>query len=279
MSKRKIILIIISIAVIAFAFSLINNKEEIVESPINIEVGQEFTGINYSQKKFILNYKISDFNGDATNDVIIFVGEKDRPESENVKNADVVFYDGALKKYIGAEMKKFNGNTARLEIADLTGDSLNDIIITLCDENGYKQIRVVTLNNEELKEIFKAKDNNYINFTGNFIDGIKVTLKNRKLNIDKEVELKDNFNTFIENKVFDNSGKFLEGDKNKIKTTGFIDVEFVQLTGSMGLKTKQRIITNDNKNIIDEITIIWKFEDARWQIKEASGLKLGNLLY
>ena len=45
------------------------------------------------------------------------------------------------------------------------------------------------------------------------------------------------------------------------------------------LKTKQRVITNDGKYIIDEICIIWKYEDGKWQIKEAVGLKLGNLLY
>ena len=85
--------------------------------------------------------------------------------------------------------------------------------------------------------------------------------------------------SLIENGVFDNSGKYLISDNSKIKTSGFVEFEFVQLTGSMGLKTKQRIITNDIKNIIDEISIIWKYEDGKWQIKEAIGLKLGNLLY
>ena len=178
MSKRKIILIIISIAIIAFAFSLINKEESVVESPINIEVGQEFCGIEYSKKKYVLNYKIADFNGDATNDVVIFVGEKDSPEANGIKNADVVLYDGALQKYINSDLKKFDGNTPRLEIADLTGDSLNEIVAILNDSNGDKTIRVITLNNEVLKEIFKAKDNKYINFTGKFIDGFKVNIKN-----------------------------------------------------------------------------------------------------
>lgn len=279
MDRRKLILIIISIVVIAFAFSLLNNEEEIVVSPIDIEVGQEFTGINYSSPKLVLNYKIADLNGDTVNDVVIFVGEKASADDTNVKNADVVFYDGALQKYINADLKKFEGDTARLELADLTGDSLDDIVAILSNESGDKTIRVVTLMNEALKEIFKAKDNKYITFTGNFIDGFKVNVNNRKLNVNKELDLSNNSQSLIENGVFDNSGKYLQSNNSKIKTTGFVEFEFVQLTGSMGLKTKQRIVTSDDKNIIDEISIIWKYEEGKWQIKEAIGLKLGNLLY
>ena len=279
MVKRKIFLIIISIAIIAVAFSLLNKEEETVEIPINIEVGQQFEGINYTKTKYVLNYKIADFNGDAVNDVAIFVGEKESVESKNVKNADIVFYDGALQKYINADLKKFDGESPRLEIADLTGDSLSDIVLILNNTSGDKTIRIVTLINEELKEIFKDKNNKYINFTGNFLDGFKINVNNKRLNINKELDLKNNITLLKENKIFDDSGKYLDGDNSKIRTTGFIEVDFVQLTDFMGIKTKQRIVTKDNKVIIDEFDIIWKYEEGKWQIKEAIGVKMGNLLY
>lgn len=279
MDKRKIILIIVSIIIIALAFSILNKEEAVIESPISIEVGQIFTGIEYSKPKYVLNYKISDINGDTVNDVVIFVGEKEDVAAIAVKNADVVLYDGALGKYINVNLKKFDGDTPRIELADLTGDSLNEIVVILNNSDGNKIIRVIALASENLKEIFKAKDNNYINFTGNFVDGFKVNLNNRKLNINKELDLKNNSEKLIENGVFDKSGKYLDKSDFKIKTTNFTEVEFVQLTGSMGIQTKQRIITNDNQNIIDEISIIWKYEEGKWQIKEAKGIRLGNLLY
>ena len=101
MDKKKIFLIILSVAIIAFAFSILNKEEEIVESPINIEVGQEFKGMEYSQAKYVLNYKIADINGDSTNDVVIFVGEKDIPEARRIyKRLGFVKEEFIMKKEI-----------------------------------------------------------------------------------------------------------------------------------------------------------------------------------
>lgn len=281
MNRRKIILMVLAIGLIAFAFSFFKEESKIIESPIDIEIGRVFSAIKYPKEMYVLNYKIGDLNGDNINDVVILVGEKESPEKIGAKNVDVVFYDGNLQEYSNANLKKLNGNSARIELVDLTGDNLDDIAIILETEEktGDKIIRVVTLEQQRLKEIWKAKDNQFIRFTGNFIDGFKVNLINRKLNINKELDLKNSSNKWVENGVFEQSGKCVENDSFKIKTTAFVEIEFVQLTGNMGIKTKQRIITSDNKNIIEEINLIWKYEDGRWQIKEAVGVKLGNLLY
>lgn len=279
MNRRNIIIILIVIGVIAFALSKIDNKEKDPQPPIQIEIGQEFTALESSNTQYVLNYKIADLNGDSVNDVVILVGEKESADTNNAQNVDIVFYDGAIQKYNNANLKKLEGESPRIEIADLTGDSYADILVILNTKEKAKTIRAVTLENGNLKEIFKAKDNQFIRFTGNFIDGFKVTLSNRKLNINKEIDLASLSDILVENKVFDTSGKYIDNENNKIKTTDFVEVELVQLSGSMGIKTKQRIVTVDGKNIIEEISIIWKYEDGKWQIKEAIGLKLGNLLY
>lgn len=281
MNRRKIILMIVAIGLIALAFSFLNSEPEVVESPIDIEIGKVFTAIEYPKEMYVLNYKIGDLTGDSVNDVVILVGEKESVEKTETKNVDVVFYDGSLQKYSNANLKKLEGNQARLELADLTGDNLNDIVVILetGEKTGDKTIRVLTIEQQKLREIWKAKDNQYIRFTGNFVDGFKVNLSNRKLNINKEIDLKNESNNWVENGVFEQSGKCVNNDNFKIKTTGFVELEFVQLTGSMGIKTKQRIVTSDNKNIIEEINLIWKYEEGKWQIKEAVGVKLGNLLY
>ena len=279
MNRRNIIIILIVIGVIAFALSKIDNKEKDPQPPIQIEIGQEFTALESSNTQYVLNYKIADLNGDSVNDVVILVGEKESADTNNAQNVDIVFYDGAIQKYNNANLKKLEGESPRIETADLTGDSYADILVILNTKEKAKTIRAVTLENGNLKEIFKAKDNQFIRFTGNFIDGFKVTLSNRRLNINKEIDLASLSDILVENKVFDTSGKYIDNENNKIKTTDFVEVELVQLSGSMGIKTKQRIVTVDGKNIIEEISIIWKYEDGKWQIKEAIGLKLGNLLY
>lgn len=281
MSRRKIILMIVAIILIAFAFSFLNSEPEVVESPIDIEIGKTFSAIEYLKEMYILNYKIADLTGDSVNDVVILIGEKESPEKMDAKNMDIVLYDGALQKYSNANLKKLEGTSVRLELTDLTGDTLSDIIVIVetGEKTGDKMIRVVTLEQQKLKEIWKAKDNLFIRFTGSFVDGFKVNLVNRKLNVNKELDLKNASNSWVEKGVFEQSGKCIANDNLKIKTTSFIEIEFVQLTGSMGIKTKQRVVTSDNKNIIEEINLIWKYEEGKWQIKEAVGVKLGNLLY
>ena len=101
---------------------------------------------------------------------------------------------------------------------------------------------------------------------------------NKKLNVNNIVELQNNKEKYIDLKIFEESGKLIE-KQEKPKTTGFVNIELVQMSDCMGLKTTQRIIMKDKLNIIDEITVLWKYEDAKWQIKEATSVKQGNLLY
>ncbi len=280
MGKRKIILAIIAIGIIALAFSCMKPKaEESVKSPIQIEVGQEFHGIESSQTMYVLNYQIADLNGDSVNDVVIAIGEKESVSDVHAKNIDIVFYDGAMQTYQGANIKKAEGNLPKIDLADVTGDSFLDILLLFEKEEGEKEIRVLCLEQGKLKEIWKAKDNHFIVFTGTFMDGFKVQINNRKLNMKKELDIKDISDSLIENGVFDSSGKYTNNPQTALQTIGFMNVELVQLTGSMGIKTTQRIVSKDRKNIIEEVTIVWKYEDGKWQMKEVTGLKLGNLLY
>lgn len=278
MKKRTIVVTVIAFIVIAVAVSLWGSKELMVQPPIAIEIGQVFTAIEYPNTKYVLQYKVADINNDESNDVIILVGEKESVEATSANNIDVVWYNGAMQTYGNADLKKLEGDMPRLELVDVTGDDGLDVVAIVNDAEGDKILRIVTLeNNETWKEIFKAKNNETIRFTGSFIDGYKVNVINRKLNVKQEMDLSQDADKWISNGVFDKSGKYL--GTAKISTTGFVSVDFVQLTGYMGIQTKQRIILSGTQEPIEEITILWKYEEGKWQMKEATGVKLGNLLY
>ena len=98
------------------------------------------------------------------------------------------------------------------------------------------------------------------------------------MNFSQLVSVSDKIKEYIASAVYDSSGKLLK-DSMQIKTSGFITIDIVQLNDRHGIKTVQRILGNDSNDIIDEINCVWKYQDGKWQMVEAKGLKFGNLLY
>ena len=278
--KGKLIWLIIALAVIATIFSMADKKS--IDGgdfkPLELNVGEEFTYIDYGEKMYVLNYLIQDVTGDNTKDMIILIGQKENMEEPKAINIDVVIYEPNESKFYNMKLKKFEGEMPKIEIVDLTGDGILDIVLKVEDENGNTLMRIVSLQNNDFKEIFKSKDNKGIVFTGNFIDGFKAYLKCSKFNKEVNMDLSDRKENYITSGFFDDAGRLLKSGA-KITTTSFNNVEFVQLDGYYGLQTIQKIIGFNNDDLLDEIIVIWKYENGKWNVKEAKGNIVGNLLY
>ena len=74
------------------------------------------------------------------------------------------------------------------------------------------------------------------------------------------------------------NGKLISKDA-MIKASKFTAVEFVMLSNSYGIKTKQLVKGFDNLDILDEIQVLWKYENGKWIPCEAQSVNVGNLLY
>ncbi len=277
--KMKIIWFIIILLVVTTIFiNLSFNKEQEEFKPVEINVGDIFTGIDYPNAMYVVNYAIGDVNGDGENDMIIAIGEKESVESLKVEKVDVVMYDTKAQTFSKAGIKNFNGKNPKLILSDLTADGINDVICILEGEDASKTMRVVTMKNNSLKEIFNARDNRGLVFVGEMIDGIKAHLRCGKISKEMYLDLQDKKNDYMQTNKVDESGKII-CDNKKIVTTGFCDIQVIEINNQKGIQTTQRICAFEEKDIIDELTVIWKYEDNKWQMKEARGMKLGNLLY
>lgn len=281
MNKKFIwIIVILLIAVVIFSKFFSNDKPKEEFKPIDKNIGDEFTELSYPNKMYIINYEIADVTGDSESDMVLLIGEHDGNSDWSnsiINNLDVVIYDTAQKSFIKADSKKLYGKNNRIMINDYTGDQVLDIMIMNEIDNGVN-LRIYTYEKEKLKEIWKDRNNKGLVFSGEFLDGFKVKLINKKLNIDKELNLSNLSEKYIQSKIYNNSGK-LCAENNKITTSGFIVTEIVKLNDRGGIRTIQRIYGIDENDIIDEIQITWKYYDGKWQMVEASGLKLGNLLF
>lgn len=274
--KNKLVWIVVIILILfSISLKIFVKEDKIVDKPLEINIGDEFSIFESKNKKYVLNYVIGDTTGDGINDMVILIGEKEIEEGATAKNIDVVLYDSSTNQYLRTELKKFHGSDFRIELADFTSEEVDDIMIFAQSEGEYIA-RIITYKDNNLIEIFKEKDNKGLYFSTELIDGFKVKVTNRKLNVNNILELEKDF--CIKENFFEVSGKLIKQGE-KAKTTGYINIELVKLSDAMGIKTIQRIILKDKLNIIDEVTAIWKYQDGKWQLKEASSLKQGNLLY
>lgn len=278
--KIKLFWLILALIVIAVIFSIVNNGsiENGEFKPLELNVGDEFSYIDYDNKMYVLNYMMEDVTGDGKKDMILVIGEKTNIEDIRSNNMDIVIFEPVGEMFYNLKLKKFNGEMPRLNSYELNGDGIQDIILVANDEIGNINMRIISWKENKFEEIFKSKDNRGITFTGEFVDGFKVYLKCLKYNKELNMDLKDRKENYVTNGFFDESGRLLKNDI-KVTTSSFVNVEFVQLDEYYGIQTVQRIIGFNNDDLLDELTVIWKFENGKWCVKEAKGNNVGNLLY
>ncbi len=281
MNKKIIWIIVILLIVIALFSAIFNQSNEHEEfKPLEKNIGDEFNEISYSNQMFIVNYEIADITGDGDKDMIFLIGENTSGTNianNVITNMDVVLYDTANEVFIKANSKNFNGKNNRVILSDFTGDGILDVMIV--SEYDEKVItRIYTYEESNLKEIWKDRNNKGLIFNVEFIDGFKMKIINKKLNIERTFDISQNKEEYINNSIYDTSGKLI-GNSKGIGETRFCKVETIGLNDRSGVKATQKILGINENDIIDEVEIVWKYQDGKWQIVEASGIKLGNLLY
>ncbi len=280
MKTKFVILMLIIVAVITAFNMLSKNKDGTTFKPLELDVGDEFSEIKYEKPMYVLNYGIDDVTGDGQNDMVIVIGESLNNSGENFveNNIDVVTYDTELKIFVKSDLKKVTGKAPKLLFADVNGDSIKEVILITEAEDLTKNVRIVSIKNNTANEIFKQKDNKGIDIKGYFMDGFKAYITSKKIKLETYIDLKDNKENYITSGFYDNDGRILS-EKRDVKTLGFLSVNVIELNGQCGLKTVQRVKGFDNLDILDTIEVVWKYENGSWNIKEAKGEKLGNLLY
>lgn len=271
------ITILLIVATICINMSL-GDKEKSEFKPLELNVGDEFNKIEYQNQMYVINYKIGDVTGDGENDMIILIGEKDETNEMKSNKVDVVVYDTANKTFTKASLKNFSGQNSKILLNDLTGDEKMEVIIILENDDKTKNIRVVDVREDTLKDIWGQRDNRGIIFVGEIIDGVKAHLRCGNVAKELYLDLPDKKSDYIASKKIDESGKIICKNK-KVTTTGFTSVEIVKLSDKSGIQTTQRICAFEDNDILDEVTVIWRFENGKWKMAEAEGVRVGNLIY
>lgn len=276
--KLKFVILIILLIILMIIFNVISNKSntKVNFKPLDMEVGEEFTQIKYDKPMYVVNYGISEVTGDSENDMIIVIGEKSGDLS--AYNIDLVVYDTANKEFKKTGLKKCSALSPTLMFGDLDGDNINDIVLVTENEDTTKNIRVITLKDNSCKEIFGTKDVKELEITGYFMNGFKGYVSFKKTKFETNIDLSNKKENYITSGFYNDEGKLLS-DKTRIRSSNYVSVEFAELNSQKGLRITERVKGFDNLDVLDQVQILLKYENNTWNVKEAKGEILGNLLY
>ncbi|MFE0559781.1 hypothetical protein ACFW1P_28050 [Paenibacillus sp. NPDC058910] len=138
--------------------------------------------LKLKENTYVLDYKMSDVNGDSVQDKVILVGTKEKIDGKldaYASDLSVIVQDGKNQKYVkydwvnkGTDGKMYGelGREPNLIIGDYTGNRVNDIIVTSPQggNGGYVDHLILTWEGNKLKDVLADNQELYTNPQANF---------------------------------------------------------------------------------------------------------------
>ncbi|OAB26809.1 hypothetical protein PMSD_24745 [Paenibacillus macquariensis subsp. defensor] len=134
-----------------------------------IEIGQKFRvpELKLKGNTYVLDYILSDINGDVVKDKVILVGTKEKINGKldaYASDLSIIVQDGKTNKYVkynwmskGTDGNLYGeiGREPNLIIGDYTGNKVNDIIVTAPQggNGGYVDHLILTWEGNKLKDV------------------------------------------------------------------------------------------------------------------------------
>lgn len=275
--RRGFVFIILLIVVIMLIFNNTDINNEVPNfEPLEIEVGEKFDYLNYSKDMFVLNYEIADINNDGEKEIILIIGEKSE-EADYYKNIDVVVYNKETSTFIVGKLKNYEGSQPKIYLKDIDGDTIQDIVVMTSLENMSNSMRIITIKNGEVREIFKDKEGKGLEISGQILDGFKAKVNIKKLKKEFEIDLSENKQNYISSGFYEENGR-LKTDKVHVTSAGIYNIEFINIDNQIGIKYTERIKGFDNLDIIEQIDVIMKYESENWIVIEMKGERIGKVV-
>ena len=273
--RRGFVFIILLIVVFMLIFNNDNGKVPDFE-PLEIEVGEKFEYLNYNKDMFVLNYEIADINADGEKEIVLIIGEKTE-ETDYYKNIDIVMYVKEDSTFFIGKLKNYEGSQPKIYLKDIDGDSVQDIVVITSLENMSNSMRIITIKNGEVKEIFKEKEGKGLEIDGQILDGFKAKVNIKKLKKDLEIYLSENKQNYVSSGFYEENGR-LKTDKINVTSAGVYNIEFVKIDNQIGIKYTERIKGFDNLDIIDQLEVLIKYDKGDWIIIEAISENAGKII-
>lgn len=216
------------------------------------------------QRKYIIDFKRGDVNGDKIPDNIYLVGEKvEDIDSSFTENITLFVQDGRTKKFYRIVPKDNAGYNPTIFLGDFTGNNVDDILISIDSggSGGYAFYYIYSFINNIPKEIFDHdKFDNRYNYKVIYLDNYQVRVKGpiRDYTIDIKYKGKEYLS-----EIYNANGKLKEPIEGWVNPLGGLYPTDFQRNGVYGLYASQRVAGRYNADGLGYVqtSLEWENQD------------------
>lgn len=263
----------IAVAAVLVSLFLISGRvlaSASVEQPLKIGDILNIPGLGLKPNSYADDIISSDVTGDGVDDTVILAGTKESQEGIYSFEHTVIVQDGALKKYTVLSRDLDGGYEGKLFAGDFNGDKVPDIMTSAATggSGGTYVFSLVSFAGGNIK-VLVPQDVLSVGarFSGFLKDGFKAEIKSIDLDKTVDIDINNDKNDYIENNIYDSTGKLLE--KTELSTDGFGLLKPVDYDndGIYELEGVQRIWGFCHVNTISDAKTLWKFENNVLQLQ------------
>ncbi len=224
-----------------------------------------------------------DMNLDGTMDKVILFGQKEKPDDWYVTNLNIAVIDGKTKAVRKSLLKEFGGYEPVIEaIGDFTADQKPEVFISAGTggSGGYSSYAILDMSANEPQNIFDESISEGLKISGHYEDGFKANIRLENSGESFTVDLSKKKQNYMEDKVYDASGKFIGNLPDKdgsvydytISGYPFSSLEAVDWDGDgkLELMGSQRLIGVNNVERLSNVDSVLTYDDKKWTMMEAS---------
>ncbi len=221
---------------------------------------------------FILKQEKADVNGDGKEETVYFLGQKFEDSDIYMEHVYILIENLKGRGYLIKLPEDGDGGyTPDAVLADITGDSIPEIVISLPTggSGGIINYYIYTAKDERPRLIFNSQ-RDIVNVSGNFDENYKAKIcikdPNGTYDIQTLLDLKDR------KEIYDELGLYSDGKLQKPGTEimpypyGLINVKDLDNDGVYELEAYQSVRGIAGADSIAEIITHWKWVDNAWVV-------------
>lgn len=157
---------------------------------------------------YLWDEEIGDVTGDKYLDKVYLIAVNSKDETEFADNVRLVIQNGKTEAKTEFKIPAGSGYRPNLELRDLTGNGVEDILVSMFATGSGENIYfyAYSFENNKLKTLFNYDDfNSMNNFDVNYIDGYKVKVTSKLTNKEYIIDISNKCPSYL-NQLYNSNG-------------------------------------------------------------------------